>query len=85
MQAQTSASPAARSSEQARPASDRPSSAALPREVWIRRCAVRLLQLRPRGEPGLVTRIADELWLDVSRFNPEIAAELEHDSGDSEY
>lgn len=57
----------------------------LSQDVWTRRCALRLHQLRPNGEPGLVARIASEMWQHVSHFNPEIAAEIEHDSGDWEH
>lgn len=63
------------------PSSSRHPDSTLSQDVWTRRCALRLHQLRPHGEPGLVSRIASELWQQVSRFNPEIAAEIEHDSG----
>ena len=81
MHAQTSASDVVARPADPTPPAAPPVTPVLPREIWTRRCALRLHQLRPNGEPGLVSRVASELWTQVSRFNPEIAAEIEHDSG----
>lgn len=50
------------------------------REQWVMICAGRLSQLRPDHHRAFIASVAEDLWGDVSSFDPMIAAELEHES-----
>lgn len=50
------------------------------RERWITTCAARLGELRPNHDPAVTRAIARDLWSDVWMFDPEIAAEIEHET-----
>lgn len=50
------------------------------REHWVRQCSTRLAQLRPRHDREVLDTLAQDMWSDVASFDPEIAAEMEHES-----
>ncbi len=51
-----------------------------PQANWLRACAIRLAQLRPHHDWQAIQVLAQELWMDVAAFDPEIAAEMEHEA-----
>lgn len=50
------------------------------REDWIDICAERLVQVGHDGDAAALVLLATDLWSDVGRFDPNIAAEMEHES-----
>lgn len=67
------------------PAAGRPARAArgdpaAARVAWMLACAQRLRELRPRDDPASLASTAAQLWVEVGRFDPLIAAEMEHES-----
>ena len=64
-----------------RPAGDaRPRIAPVARDAWVAACAHRLCSLRPRARWAACLALAQDLWPEVGGYDPEIAAELEHES-----
>ena len=55
----------------------------LPRDAWIAKCALRLRELLPNADPAGMLDLAEDLWTDVSMFDPTIAAEMEYESRDT--
>jgi hypothetical protein len=49
------------------------------RSSWVARCARRLHELRPGADTFMLDTVADALWLEVSNFDPTLAAEMEHE------
>ena len=49
--------------------------------LWIEACATRLAELSPSMGVDVCTRRAANLFCDVGSFHPEIAAEMEYESG----
>ncbi len=47
---------------------------------WIGLCASRLAELRPDEDEDELSALALELWNDVGGYDPEVAAEMEHES-----
>jgi hypothetical protein len=70
--------PAARRST--RTAEVDPESKSAARMAWEIACAQRLHELRRCDEPASIALVAAQLWTDVGRFDPLIAAEMEHES-----
>lgn len=70
--------PASRRS--ARTAEVEPESKGAARIAWEIVCAQRLHELRRDDEPASIALVAAQLWADVGRFDPFIAAEMEHES-----
>ena len=63
--------------------SDRPVRAAPRawlRNDWLAACTARLSQLRPDQGAPVMASMARALWLDVSAFDPVIAAEMEYET-----
>ena len=58
---------------------DQPSQTAA-RAAWVADCAHRLGELRPVANPASIASSAARLWVEVGRFDPVIAAEMEHES-----
>ncbi|CAN5916953.1 hypothetical protein BH11PSE8_BH11PSE8_27130 [soil metagenome] len=50
------------------------------RSVWLARCESKLQELRPWQDRDAIAALAADMWPDVRRFSPEIAAEMEHES-----
>lgn len=50
-------------------------------EFWVATCSRRLSVLRPTTPFADCLVLAQQMWLEVGRYDPEIAAELEHESG----
>jgi hypothetical protein len=50
------------------------------RSSWVARCARRLHELRPGADTHAIDSLADAMWLEVSSFDPTLAAEMEHES-----
>ena len=50
------------------------------REQWIATCEERLRELRPDNSREAIASVAQDLWADVSSFDPVIAAEMEHEA-----
>ncbi|CAN5695587.1 hypothetical protein BH11PSE8_BH11PSE8_13850 [soil metagenome] len=55
------------------------------RQKWTFRCARRLTELRPLTAPNVVAELVQDMWHDVKCMDPEIAAEMEHESWASEH
>ena len=55
------------------------------RQEWTRRCTQRLTELRPLTAAHGVADLVQDMWLDVAGMDPEIAAEIEHESWQSEH
>ena len=55
---------------------------AMTRTAWIAHCTRRLRQLRPDESPSTLATVVEEMWLDVSSFDPTLAAEIEHECWD---
>lgn len=70
--------PASRRSARTVEVESEPKSAA--RMAWEIACAQRLHELRRGDEPASIALVAAQLWTDVGRFDPLIAAEMEHES-----
>jgi len=49
------------------------------RKSWVARCARRLHELRPGADIRTLDSLADSMWLEVSSFDPALAAEMEHE------
>jgi hypothetical protein len=49
------------------------------RTSWVARCARRLHELRPGADTRMLDSLADTMWLEVSSFDPTLAAEMEHE------
>ncbi|HMC16890.1 MAG TPA: hypothetical protein VKI18_14725 [Albitalea sp.] len=49
------------------------------RSSWVARCARRLHELRPKADTHTLDSLADSMWLEVSSFDPTLAAEMEHE------
>ncbi len=50
------------------------------RDGWLARCEAKLQELRPGQARHAISALARDMWPDVRRFSPEIAAEMEHES-----
>ncbi|CAN5426842.1 hypothetical protein BH11PSE9_BH11PSE9_19070 [soil metagenome] len=50
------------------------------RTGWLLRCEAKLQELRPGQDRDAIAALARDMWPDVQRFSPEIAAEMEHES-----
>lgn len=50
------------------------------RDQWVAACSTRLAALRPRASWASCLALAQDMWADVGGFDPEIAAEMEHES-----
>ena len=55
----------------------------LVKDAWIAKCALRLRELLPDADPARMLDLAEDLWTDVSTFDPTIAAEMEYESRDT--
>ncbi|CAN5492047.1 hypothetical protein BH11PSE9_BH11PSE9_18470 [soil metagenome] len=55
------------------------------RQEWIGRCTRRLVELRPLTAANVVAELVQDMWRDVACMDPEIAAEIEHESWQSEH
>ncbi len=55
------------------------------RQEWTRRCTQRLTELRPLTAADVVAELVQDMWRDVACMDPEIAAEIEHESWQSEH
>lgn len=55
------------------------------RQEWTRRCARRLIELRPTTAANVVAELVQDMWRDVACMDPDIAAEIEHESWQSEH
>lgn len=55
------------------------------RQEWIRRCTLRLTELRPLTAANVLAELVQDMWRDVACMAPEIAAEIEHESWQSEH
>lgn len=64
----------------ARTARADPACQSAARAAWELACAQRLCELRPRDNPASLAATAAQLWVEVGRFDPFIAAEMEHES-----
>ena len=53
------------------------------KSAWIASCALRLRELLPDADPARMLDLANDLWTDVSTFDPMIAAEMEYESRDT--
>jgi hypothetical protein len=51
------------------------------RPVWIDACAERLAQLNPARDRAGFASHAAELWTEVGRYDPGMAAEMEWEAG----
>jgi len=49
------------------------------RPSWVARCARRLHELRPGSDLAMLDTVAEAMWLEVSNFDPTLAAEMEHE------
>lgn len=56
-------------------------SIVMPSDRWARRCTVRLMELKPRADRLSLEAVAAELSEVLGSFDPEIAAEMEFESG----
>lgn len=52
----------------------------LNRTQWVQACAARLRQLRPADDRASIGSLARNLCRDVASFDPDIAAEMEHEA-----
>ena len=50
------------------------------REDWIAMCIARLVEVGHDGDAAALVLLATDLWSEVGRFDPTIAAEIEHES-----
>ncbi|HWH81859.1 MAG TPA: hypothetical protein VNU71_06445 [Burkholderiaceae bacterium] len=64
----------------ARPGPDPVFGGAVDRDQWVAACSTRLASLRPRASWASCLALAQQMWADVGCFDPEIAAEMEHES-----
>lgn len=64
----------------ARTAPVEPESKSAARVAWELGCAQRLRELRRADDPASIAAVAARLWVEVGRFDPFIAAEMEHES-----
>lgn len=64
-----------------RPKVRSPDLARASREQWTTRFANRLAELRNDGNAGAMLSMGHQLFVCVGHFNPEIAAEMEHEIG----
>ena len=55
------------------------------RQEWTRRCTRRLTELRPLTAANVLDELVQDMWRDVACMDPEIAAEIEHESWQSEH
>ena len=49
------------------------------RTSWVARCARRLHELRPGADTRTLEALAETMWLEVSNYDPTLAAEMEHE------
>jgi hypothetical protein len=54
-------------------------AASADRASWVARCARRLHELRPAADTAMLDSLAEAMWLEVSAFDPTLAAEMEHE------
>lgn len=57
------------------------STARLTSEQWTSFCAARLMALRPTSDKAAMREIARDMSLTMAYFDPEMAAEMEHEGG----